>query len=90
MSMRSQRLGYIDLRIAYPNWDPNTIFCVYGMNCLHFIDEETKTQRGDNLLKIPGLVCGLAGILMNVSLAPLISSFLHSRLIPQHSSTSIL
>lgn len=67
MNTRSQRLGHIDLRIVYPNWDPDTIFCVCGMNRFHFTDEETEAQSCGNLLKIPGLVCGLAVILMNVS-----------------------
>ena len=45
------------------------------MNHPHFIGEKTKAQRGGNSLKIPGLVNGLADILVNVSLTPLAGSF---------------
>ena len=58
MGTRSQRLGCIDLCIAHPSWDPDTIFCVCGMNHLHFTDEETEAQSGDNLLKTLGPVSG--------------------------------
>ena len=58
MGTRSQGLACLDLCIAHPSWDSDTIFYVCGINCIHFTDEETEAQSGDNLLKTLGLVSG--------------------------------
>ena len=80
MGTRSQGLACLDLCIAHLSWDSDTIFYVCGINRIHFTDEETEAQSGDNLLKTLGLVSGrtkplssfqapgLTAVLINISL----------------------